>query len=540
MNDSLIDGIENTNNPLGMTFALAGASSTIAGFAADFAQPIGPFALYLLIGAGIILVVIAVLYVLWRTIRPRLRSPFIFLGALTIFSAATVYLQSTAGAEAETKGAFATLIKPLAALQKNMGLLQKDIADIKETTRRTADASERTAKAVEKVAKGVEGLGALGGLIAAPKTIADYYNNALVYERRGDGLSARKMLERAIAQKSDAIDIHGKYISLLKAQEGLLGAREIYAGLARANPDNKAIAMTKAILQPGKKRERDLRALIGGDNEYGPAWFEIARLYSADRLGDQSLADKRAEKAALEEFVKADKNGGLYKHFLRKKLIDEWRKIVTARLAPYQNRSTALSPVAMSATPSNSGWMVHMTIGEPTRAIRYRVDNGEIKDTGHSNFINQATGAKQPRGFFQLPLSTVRAEIDIWYDDVRGNSQGPFRQEFDAANAHVAHAKNILENITPKWVSGREYNGKFLVYFTHLLSYKCGLQAINYGVNLDVPDQRWPLSPCDAKNPYKVGSGKLYASYGEKLTTMSVQLTYADGTKSPLKQFKFD
>ena len=199
MDESMMDGLEHQNSPLGTTFAIAGGSSTIAGFAADFAQPIGPFALYLLIGAGLLLSVIIVLYMAWNNIRPRLRSPFIILGALTIFSGATVYLQNTAGAEAEDRGAFAALIKPLAALQNDMGMLREDIAQIKQSTKRTADASERTATAVEKVAKGVEGLGALGGLIAAPKTISDYYNNALVYERRGDALSARKMLERAIA-----------------------------------------------------------------------------------------------------------------------------------------------------------------------------------------------------------------------------------------------------------------------------------------------------------------------------------------------------
>ena len=332
------------------------------------------------------------------------------------------------------------------------------------------------------------------------------------------------MYEKAIGLGAGAIDLHQRYAAMLKAQEGLLGAREVYSELARAKPDNKAIALTRAVLQPTLTREKALRALVDGANPYGPAWYEIAKLYSLDRLGQQSLSDKRAEKAALEAFEKADKAGRIYKHFLRKEIIEKWRTTVAARIAPYRTSAVDISPVTIAATPSNSTWTIAINIAEPVRAIRYRVDGGDTKSTGHTNFVNHATGAKQPRTFFQVPLSVAKAGIEIWYDDVRGKARGPFRKDFDAAAAHVKHTKNILETLTRKWVSGRDFNGKFLVYFSHIVSYKCGIKEIAYGVNTKIPDQTWPVPACDLKNPYGIGpNSRLYETFPQKIGFMSVR-----------------
>lgn len=539
-NDMSDDGLSRQGGALASTLGLAGTASTVVGLAADFAQPFAPIALYLLLVAGGLTLLIGLFYVLMVALRPRLRSPFVYLGVLTLICGVMVFFQQMTGAEGEERGGLASLVAPLAKLQDDLGIVKQDIAAIKESSQRTAVASERTAKAVEDVAKGVEGLGKLGGLIDDPRTVTDFYNNALVYERRGDALSARRMYEQAIGQQSDAIDLHQRYAALLKAQEGLPGAREIYADLARSQPANRAVALQKALLQPGELQEAALRALLDAAEPYAPAWYEVSRLHSADRLGQQSLADKRAEKEALEAFEAADKAGGIYRHFLEKESAERWRESVAARLAAYRTSAVDSSPVSISAMPSNSGWTISVNLAEPARAIRYAIDGGAAADTGLLDYVNQATGGKQPRNFFQLPLSVRTAAIDIWYDDVQGKPQGPFRQAFDAAVAHVANTRNILENVTPEWVSGRDFDGKFLVYFSHLMSYRCGIREIAYGIDRPTPDKTWPLPPCDFANPFSVGDdAKLYESFPQKIGSLSMQLTYADGTKSPLKTFSF-
>lgn len=384
-------------------------------------------------------------------------------------------------------------------------------------------------------------LASLGGLIGDPRSIVEYYNNAVVYARRGDALSARRMYEQAIALGADAVDIHQDYTLLLKAQEGLVGAREIYAGLARRQPDNLTARMFHATLLPENRREAALRALVAGDSGYAPAWWQISRLYSLDRLGDQSLADKRAEKAALEAFAAADQQGGVYRWFLQKDEAEEWREDARRRLAAYANRRVDVAPVTMTASPSNDSWTIVLLVNEAAREIRYSVDGGAVTDTGLTDYVDQRTGAPTPRNFISLPLRTEAAEIRVWYDDVRGQEQGPFTLAFEAAAAYTAFTRNILDNMTQQWIQGRDWDERYLVYFTHLISYRCGLDEIAYGVDRDEPDQTYPLEPCDPANPFAVGeNATIYLSFDQRPERMVLRLTYADGAQSALREFRFD
>ena len=183
-------------------------------------------------------------------------------------------------------------------------------------------------------ADALEELGRLGGLIQSPATVVEYYNNAIVYARRGDALSQRKMLEKAIAEGGESVDLFQRYASLLKAQEGLIGAREIMADIARRNLDNKAAAMVSATLAPAPSREAALRPLVEGEKPFAPAWYEIAALTSADRLGQQSLTDKRSERDALRAFSEADEKGGVYRWYLEKDTVEAIRESARRRSGP--------------------------------------------------------------------------------------------------------------------------------------------------------------------------------------------------------------
>ena len=131
-----MDGVGPQGGSIGMTFGVAGAASTVVGLAADFAQPFGPIALYILLFAGGFTALIALFYLLIRYLRPKLRSPFVFLGVLTLVAGIMVLFQQMAGAEGDDRGALAVLVKPLAQLQDDMGLVKKDIAAIKKSTQR--------------------------------------------------------------------------------------------------------------------------------------------------------------------------------------------------------------------------------------------------------------------------------------------------------------------------------------------------------------------------------------------------------------------
>ena len=47
------------------------------------------------------------------------------------------------------------------------------------------------------------------------------------------------------------------------------------------------------------------------------------------------------------------------------------------------------------------------------------------------------------------------------------------------------------------------------------------------------------MPPCNDKDPYAIPDNYLpYFKVGDDVTSMSVQITYADGTQSPVREFK--
>lgn len=54
----------------------------------------------------------------------------------------------------------------------------------------------------------------------------------------------------------------------------------------------------------------------------------------------------------------------------------------------------------------------------------------------------------------------------------------------------------ILEATRPSWVAVQERDGQDFVYFTNLLSWRCGLWEIRYGLNGAEPTELLPLEPC--------------------------------------------
>jgi hypothetical protein len=56
----------------------------------------------------------------------------------------------------------------------------------------------------------------------------------------------------------------------------------------------------------------------------------------------------------------------------------------------------------------------------------------------------------------------------------------------------------ILEMTKTHWAAVREYDGQDLVYFTHVLSWRCGLKSAKFSIN-DAPLQDLELPDCHMK-----------------------------------------
>jgi len=59
----------------------------------------------------------------------------------------------------------------------------------------------------------------------------------------------------------------------------------------------------------------------------------------------------------------------------------------------------------------------------------------------------------------------------------------------------ATEVRPILEATRGNWVAVRVYNGQDMVYFTHLLAWRCGLKGLRYAINGGAM-QAYDLPPC--------------------------------------------
>ena len=96
----------------------------------------------------------------------------------------------------------------------------------------------------------------------------------------------------------------------------------------------------------------------------------------------------------------------------------------------------------------------------------------------------------------------------------------------------ATEVKPILNATKGSWVAVREYDGKDLLYVTHLWSWRCGLSAVAISLNGE-PMQNWPLPPCHmdfaAPNAILEDDGLPYLSLRlGSVETITIQVVYDD------------
>jgi len=104
-------------------------------------------------------------------------------------------------------------------------------------------------------------------------------------------------------------------------------------------------------------------------------------------------------------------------------------------------------------------------------------------------------------------------------------------QQFTTAS----EVKPILSATKANWVTVREYDGKDLLYFTHLLAWRCGLDAIYYSVNggAEALYQGEPCHEGEAQpNAIKAANSLPFISFGlNSISSVAVRLVYDDGSQ---------
>jgi hypothetical protein len=98
--------------------------------------------------------------------------------------------------------------------------------------------------------------------------------------------------------------------------------------------------------------------------------------------------------------------------------------------------------------------------------------------------------------------------------------------------------RRTLEMTAGSWLSFGEANG-VLVYYTHLMTYRCAIREMRIGIGSTVPNKVVPLGDCDPRHPYEIpAKAQPYLRLPPTTQMVSVELTYRDGSVSETKTFR--
>jgi len=526
------------------TWAASGTLSFIAGFIADVLQPLAPFATYLLLLSGLGVFICGVLALMSANSRGWAAPGAILSLCLLLFSGAIVGLQKAGGEQADDRGIVADRIPALAQIQQSLGLIQKDVTEIKETTTRiestTGKIDEKTDKilvSIDKMSEAFTSLAKQGGVIANPESPDQFYHNARVYEQQGDYAKARQAYLGFFKSDLPFLDPHLRFQSFLKIQEGLAGARESYQYIANQSK-TQVPKLAAILLQEPAQRKAQLEQFVSANPDFAPAFYLASQEYSLAKLGSQSLEDKRQEKAMLDQFAQLDDDGKFVKWFLDKDVVDEWRKDSEARLTALKtmmNEAALANPVTVTWQSSSAGWMGTVQIVEPTLEIFWKKPGGaDFVSTGVLSIRNPQTGLPMPNPSLTLPATAPKGEFEVKYLNASNGSMGPFKLTFDPEASDLVSTKEILKLTANSWLSFRDYEGKVLLYFSQLVSYRGALKEIRYGLDKDVPDTAYDFPPHQGPPGVSpIPDGFLpYIEVPAATKFVSVQVTYRDGAKT--------
>jgi uncharacterized caspase-like protein len=206
------------------------------------------------------------------------------------------------------------------------------------------------------------------------------------------------------------------------------------------------------------------------------------------------------------------------------------------RLAP--SNESVNAPIAMFSR-HNGGWTVVFSIADPTLGISWRIgDAGDFRETGFIDTLDPRTRKRMPNPSIELPADAPAATIQVRYVDTSGELQGPFPIRFDPEAALIRDQRKILDMTATSWLSFREFNG-LLVYYSLLMSYRCAIREVRVGIDSAVPDKVLKMPPCDPRDPSVIPhDSQPYLKLAPATKSVSVELTYRDGSVSEIKSFR--
>ena len=201
------------------------------------------------------------------------------------------------------RGAIASVVPGMDRVQEAIFRTEKKVDAIKEDTTAIRGDTARLVASVDKMAERFDALASGGGLIANAKTPEEHYHNARLHELKGNFSAARREYGEYLQSNLEVIDPWLNYATMLKAQEGRAGAIEALRYLGdKLKPPTASYATALALLEERPGRITKLSELHAQHPQFGPLLWLLADEFSEAKAGEQTVADRRAEREWLEKF----------------------------------------------------------------------------------------------------------------------------------------------------------------------------------------------------------------------------------------------
>jgi len=99
----------------------------------------------------------------------------------------------------------------------------------------------------------------------------------------------------------------------------------------------------------------------------------------------------------------------------------------------------------------------------------------------------------------------------------------------------AAEVRPILEMTRGSWVALRKWEGKELLYFTHLENWRCGMAEVRFSVNSGAAGRVWEMPPCQhgTAQPNAIPADRLPFTElpADLVETVTVVVAFDDGTE---------
>jgi hypothetical protein len=131
-------------------------------------------------------------------------------------------------------------------------------------------------------------------------------------------------------------------------------------------------------------------------------------------------------------------------------------------------------------------------------------------------------------------LATGEHVIEVKYIDRNGQTNGPYSLSFSTAGEQLNQVKMTLNATSNSWLTFRDYDGKVLLYFTGLMSYRPALKEVRYSLNNNALDRTFKFKP--TAKMFEVGDD-ICITVPDNTEFVAAQVTFKDGNTSPVQKF---